>query len=106
MEKLDESTETIYDTMNPELKEILEEILNAKVKSNDGVITKIKKYINCESDQKNALMRLFVELEKIGINVSKYYPKEYEEYKKIKKDVIKTKKNDLKSKKCQEQECK
>ena len=89
---LAKTSKTIYDTMNPELKETLEGLLNNREQPLDETIKKIKKYINCNSGEKNALMRFIFEIEKLGIDVSKYYPKEYDEYIKIKDSVIDSRK--------------
>ena len=82
--------------MNPKLQKQINEIINSGKENNE--IQKIKKFINCNNNQKGAIMRLIFVTNKIGLDLSPYYPEEYKEYKKIRREIIKQKNKEKKVK--------
>lgn len=87
-----ELKQTIYDTMNPKLQEQINQIIN-NGQENETII-KIKEYVNCNNTQKNAIMKLILSTKKIGLDISQYYPEEYKEYLKIRKEIIEKKRKE------------
>lgn len=83
---------TIKDTMDSQLQKQIEQIIeNNESSNNQKDICVIKECMGCGEGNKKAIMRLILATQKMGIDISLYYPDEYKKYLEIRNNIIKEK---------------
>ncbi|MCI8443888.1 MAG: hypothetical protein HFJ37_01715 [Clostridia bacterium] len=90
-----EKKPTIKDSMNPQLRKEIEQIIQNNAPNHQEHIKVIKQCIYCDArNQKRAerlILKLILVTESMGIDISSYYPKEYKKYLEIRSNIEKQK---------------